>query len=187
MSLRTELNNADPNRISAALRELSFGDMLNLILAGADVVVPALTSSQNATTVASDLATVITLANALKVNYNALQVDVVALRTALLSVGGVTEAAVTVTTNVATLANQPRALIAVVGTAGTSTGMKKLLKGPVTGPTAIVPPAGSCVWDGGVKVLFNTADAITAASFLYSRDANTTVSLLQRDVGEQDQ
>lgn len=41
----------------------------------------ALTSSQNATTNASDLATAITLVNALKVNYNAAQVDIAALRT----------------------------------------------------------------------------------------------------------
>ena len=45
---------------------------------------PALTSSQNATTVGSDAGTTQTLANAIKVSYNALQVDVAALRTALL-------------------------------------------------------------------------------------------------------
>lgn len=42
----------------------------------------ALTSSQNATTNGSDPTTTQTLANALKVSYNALQVDVAALRTA---------------------------------------------------------------------------------------------------------
>jgi hypothetical protein len=46
--------------------------------------VAALTSSQNATTAASDLATAQALANALKTSYNALQVDVAAIRTALL-------------------------------------------------------------------------------------------------------
>jgi hypothetical protein len=43
----------------------------------------AVTSAQNATTNASDLATAITLVNALKINYNALQVDVVANRAGL--------------------------------------------------------------------------------------------------------
>jgi len=42
----------------------------------------ALTSVQNATTAAVDLATSEALANALKANYNALQTDVVAIRTA---------------------------------------------------------------------------------------------------------
>lgn len=48
---------------------------------GAKTLVTA-TSSQNATTAASDLATAIALANALKTNYNALQVDVAAILTA---------------------------------------------------------------------------------------------------------
>lgn len=45
----------------------------------------ALTSVQNATAAASDLATAIALANALKANYNALQADVAALRTTLVA------------------------------------------------------------------------------------------------------
>lgn len=186
MSLRTELNNADPNRVPAALREVGMGDLLNLLLVGGDVVVPALTSTQNATANGSDAGTTQTLANALKVSYNALQVDVAALRTALLAAAGVTEAAVTVTANVATLAAQPAKLYAVVASAGTTTGMKKPLRGAITGPTALVPATGQAVWDGGKKVLFSTADVVTAANFLYSKDADTTASLLQRDVGEQD-
>ena len=47
----------------------------------------ALTSSQNATANASDLGTAITLANALKVSYNAAQVDIAAIRTALITAG----------------------------------------------------------------------------------------------------
>lgn len=55
------------------------------VSAQADVVaaVGALTSSQNATANGSDLATTQALANALKVSYNALQVDVAAIRTTL--------------------------------------------------------------------------------------------------------
>jgi hypothetical protein len=49
---------------------------------GANVAAPAaLTSSQNATANGSDAATTQALANSLKVSYNALQTDVVALRT----------------------------------------------------------------------------------------------------------
>ena len=47
----------------------------------------ALTSAQNATTAAVDLATSEALANALKANYNQLQTDVAALRTALIGNG----------------------------------------------------------------------------------------------------
>lgn len=100
----------------------------------------------------------------------------------LLSGATYTETGVTVTTNVATLANQPSALFDANGTTATSTGSKKLLKGPITGAGAIVPAAGECVWDGGVKVLFNSVDAVTVAKFLYARAANATMSLLQRDM-----
>ena len=47
----------------------------------------SLTSSQNATATATDLATAVAMANALKTNYNALQVDVAALLTALQTAG----------------------------------------------------------------------------------------------------
>jgi hypothetical protein len=47
------------------------------------VIIAALTSSQNATTNGSDAGTTQTLANALKVSYNALQADVAALGAAL--------------------------------------------------------------------------------------------------------
>ncbi len=53
----------------------------------------ALTSSQNATTNGSDAGTTQTLANALKVSYNALQADVAALRAAQVTLGHVAPAA----------------------------------------------------------------------------------------------
>jgi hypothetical protein len=53
------------------------------------IILAALTSAQNATTAASDLATSEALANALQTSYNALQADVAAL-TAALATGGVT-------------------------------------------------------------------------------------------------
>jgi len=104
----------------------------------------------------------------------------------LITALAVTESAITVTANVATLANTPSTLLQINATAGTTTGVKKLLRGPVTGATAIVPLTGQAVWDGGVKVLFSTVDAVTAASFTYARAANVTASILQRDIEEQD-
>lgn len=100
-----------------------------------------------------------------------------------------TESSVTVTSNVATLANQPSSLFQVnVATVsgGSATGVKTLLKGPITGAGAIVPAAGQCVWDGGKKVLFATADLAATAHFTYATDADVTCSLLQRDIGERD-
>jgi hypothetical protein len=96
-----------------------------------------------------------------------------------------TETGVTVTANVATLANQPSTLIQANATTATATGEKLLLKGPITGPNAVVPAAGQAVWDGGKKVLFAAADVVTVAKFTYPTAATVTPSLLQRSVGEQ--
>lgn len=96
----------------------------------------------------------------------------------LLSQLTATETGVTPASNVATLAAQPTALILINGTAGTSTGIKTLLRGQISGPGAIVPAPGQAVWDGGKKVLFNAADAITAAAFTYATAANVSRSAL---------
>jgi hypothetical protein len=97
-----------------------------------------------------------------------------------------TETGVAVTTNVATLANQPSALYIINATTATTGGVKQLLKGPITGPKALVPATGQAVWDGGKKVLFATADVVTVAKFLYAQAADVTASILQRTVGEID-
>lgn len=98
-----------------------------------------------------------------------------------------TETGVVPSSHVATLAAQPtpeRGLFRALQTAGTGVILeKKILIGPITGAQALVPAPGQCVWDGGVKVLFNTADAVTGASFLYSKDSDTTAGVLQRDPG----
>lgn len=54
-------------------------------LGGLKACFAALTSSQNSTPAATDLTTTEALANALKTNYNALQADVAAIRTAMLA------------------------------------------------------------------------------------------------------
>ena len=81
---------------------------------------------------------------------------------------GFTETGISVTSNVATLANTPKALFQCVVASGTTTGVKKLRKGPVSGTGALVPATGECVWDGGTKVLFAAADVAATASFTYA-------------------
>jgi hypothetical protein len=98
-----------------------------------------------------------------------------------------TETGVVPAANVGTLANQPSTLFRVLATAETGTVHEKLLlRGPIAGQGAITPPAGACVWDGAKKILFNSVDAVTAFSALYAQAADTTASLLQRTIGEQD-
>jgi hypothetical protein len=96
-----------------------------------------------------------------------------------------TEMGVVVTANVATLAAQPTKFYQATATAGASTGIKELLIGPITGPKALLPSPGQAVWDGGTKVLFNIADAVTAAMFKYASAAQV-VGLLERKLSQQD-
>jgi hypothetical protein len=97
-----------------------------------------------------------------------------------------TETGVSPASNIATLANQPSTLFQVKATAGTTTGVKQLLKGPITGPKAITPATGQVVWDGGKKLLFAAADAVTAVSATYAQATDVTASLFQRTIGESD-
>lgn len=204
MTLRDELNEANPTRLAPALQKLQLGEVLNTLLAGAETEGSTIggavtaTSSQNSTTgaatqsgsyVQADVQTIATLANALKVSYNAAQVDIAALvalvnqlRTAALSVKRTTETGVTVTNNVAVLAAVPSSLMAVVASAGGSTGMKTLTVGPISGPGAILPAAGAAVWDGGLNVRFASADAVTTADFLYAKAADATASGLSQSL-----
>lgn len=70
--------------------------------------------------------------------------------------------------SLATMGAVPTALFYVNGTVGGTTGVKKLRKGPVSGPNAIVPASGECVWDGGLHILFAAVDAITTCTVLYA-------------------
>ncbi len=110
-----------------------------------------------------------------------------ALLNALIKLLTFTETGVSATSSVGTLAAQPTAekgVLRILGTTETGTAHeKKILVGPITGPQALVPAPGQCVWDGGVKVLFNTVDAVTVFSALYLKDSDTTTGVLQRDPG----
>ena len=81
---------------------------------------------------------------------------------------GYTETGISVTSSAVALANAPVALFQVKATAGTTQGVKKLRKGPVSGPSALVPATGEVIWDGGKNILFAAVDAVSAASFLYA-------------------
>jgi hypothetical protein len=109
-----------------------------------------------------------------------------ALLNALIKSLTFTETAVVPSANVATLAAQPSSLgvLRALATAETGTAHEKeVIIGVITGSQAIVPPPGVCVWDGGTKVLFNSVDAVTAASFFYLKDSDTTAGVLQRSPG----
>lgn len=96
-----------------------------------------------------------------------------------------TEAGIVVVPGVdtATLAAQPSALFQVNVTAGGTTGVKKLLKGPLTGPGAVVPASGECVWDGGLVIKFASVDAVTAVSATYAKSTDVA-SILMRSIDE---
>lgn len=93
------------------------------------------------------------------------------------------ETGIAISSNVATLAATPTYIFQVNGIGGTA-GIKTLKKGPITGPQKVTPAPGECVWDGGVKVLFNVADANTTATFRYAKAADATASVLSREIGQ---
>ena len=96
-----------------------------------------------------------------------------------------TETGLSTTSNVGTLSHTPSSLFDVKATAGTTTGHKELLQGPITGAGAIVPATGQVVWDGGVKLLFATVDAVTTFQATYAQATDPSCSLLQRAIGQE--
>jgi hypothetical protein len=97
-----------------------------------------------------------------------------------------TESTVVVTASVGPIANQPSAVYQVNATAAGTTGIKKLLKGPITGPHAILPAVGECVWDGALSILFNATDAVTQMAVTYALATPVVASILRRSLGETD-
>lgn len=179
MSIRDELNKNDPNRMAAAFSRLGgFGEAMNRFFFGAArgaAVATANAATQTASYVQVDVQTIATLANSLKTAFNNL----------VTSSGGVTEAALSPTANVVTLAAQPVAVIDVnVATvsSGSATGSKKLRIGPFTGPGAITPAAGECVWDGGLKVKLASADLAATVNVAYTKATDVSVSAMQADL-----
>ena len=103
------------------------------------------------------------------------------LLNALVSALSATETGLSASTNVVTLANQPSFLPSKVNaTAGTTTGVKTVRQGAISGPNAVAPVTGECVWDGGKKILFAAVDAVTTASVTYTKSADTSASNLSQ-------
>lgn len=97
-----------------------------------------------------------------------------------------TEAGVSASSQVCTLAATPLVLWDAKIATGTTTGSKLVRKVSNAFLTANNPPVGSCFWDGSTKVKFNSADNCTTADFKYPKAADTTCSYLQRFMGQQD-
>ena len=92
----------------------------------------------------------------------------------------------TVTTNIATLNAQPTQIFkanAMTVSGGSATGIKKVLRGPITGQNAVIPASGQCVWDGNVSVLFAACDLVTTAEFATVL-SSTTTSVTLRAIGQ---
>jgi hypothetical protein len=105
------------------------------------------------------------------------------LLTTLIKGATPTEAGVVPAAHIATLAAVPTSVHQVNATAGASTGIKKLLIGVLA---SITPLPGEAVWGRGTnKIKFNTADAVTATSVLYTTAVDKASSLL-RSLEEQD-
>lgn len=179
--------------LSDAMLKAPLGDILSVLLdaANPNVVVAATTvgavAAQTGATVATadatDLASAEALANALKTDYNKsitdiatlvarvnqLRVDVLALRAELAAglagtVGGATETGVSVTSNAATLAAAASSIITVRATAGTTQGVKKLIRDP-----SHTLATGEVFWDGKTGLTFAAVDAVTTIDVVYSK------------------
>jgi len=131
MSLRTDLNANQPNRLSDGLADIKLGELLSYLI---NRLTP-------------------------------------------------TQAGLVPASHVATMAAQPAALFQVNATTGTVTGVKKLLRGPISGEDAVVPATGEVVWDGGTNLLFATSDAVTAVSVTYAL-ATDLASITMRNLGQ---
>lgn len=102
---------------------------------------------------------------------------------ALIGTLAATETGISITNNVATMANQPSYLWQVNGIGGTA-GIKTILRGPITGNQKVTPAPGQVVWDGGKKLLFNVADANTTTTLRYATAADATASAMSREIGQ---
>src|SRR3954463_8327584 len=104
-TLRDIFNSGDPAEIAMAMKQSGFGDWLASQQIGGGVNVPAAAvgtdiAAFSASYVQAEL-------NTLRTFVNALKADLAAIRTAVTSLGGVTEQALVPSSSVVTLANVP--------------------------------------------------------------------------------
>ena len=116
----------------------------------------------------------------------AARVDILALRAELASaltgtMGGATETGVSVGTyTTATMAAAASSLISVRATAGSTTGVLKLVRDPQH-----TLATGEVFWDGNTGLKFAAVDAITTVDLLYSKaDSSQKVSCLMASTAD---
>ena len=173
------LGNANKTAISQCVT-----DITNLIakVSAATVDISALATKLAA--VAVDDSALATKLNAAVVDISALRSEMATIHTAG-TIGGATQTGISVTpgTGVAVaLAQAPttNGLITVNATAGTTTGVKTIIRN-----SSRAPVTGEVYWDGGVNLTFAIVDAVTACDVIYAKsDLSQKVSCLLRPMSE---
>jgi hypothetical protein len=198
-TVRENYNTGILGKESDASQKAPLGDMLSVILdvANPSVVVAAttiggavantgVTTPANASYTQADQTALATCVLALVVQINLARTDILALRAELASaltgtMGGATETGVSVSTYIsATMAAAASSLISVRATAGSTTGVLKLVRDPQH-----TLATGEVFWDGNTGLKFAAVDAITTVDLLYSKaDSSQKVSCLMASTAD---
>jgi len=198
-TVRDNYNTGILGKESDASQKAPLGDMLSVILdvANPSVVVAAttiggavantgVTTPANASYTQADQTALATCVLALVVQINLARTDILALRAELASaltgtMGGATETGVSVGTyTTATMAAAASSLISVRATAGSTTGVLKLVRDPQH-----TLATGEVFWDGNTGLKFAAVDAITTVDLLYSKaDSSQKVSCLMASTAD---
>lgn len=198
-TVRENYNTGILGKESDASQKAPLGDMLSVILdvANPSVVVAAttiggavantgVTTPANASYTQADQTALATCVLALVVQINLARTDILALRAELASaltgtMGGATETGVSVGTyTTATMAAAASSLISVRATAGSTTGVLKLVRDPQH-----TLATGEVFWDGNTGLKFAAVDAITTVDLLYSKaDSSQKVSCLMASTAD---
>ena len=198
-TVRDNYNTGILGKESDASQKAPLGDMLSVILdvANPSVVVAAttiggavantgVTTPANASYTQADQTALANCVLALVVQINLARTDILALRAELASaltgtMGGATETGVSVSTYIsATMAAAASSLISVRATAGSTTGVLKLVRDPQH-----TLATGEVFWDGNTGLKFAAVDAITTVDLLYSKaDSSQKVSCLMASIAD---
>ena len=198
-TVRDNYNTGILGKESDASQKAPLGDMLSVILdvANPSVVVAAttignavantgVTTPANASYTQADQTALANCVLALVVQINLARTDILALRAELASaltgtMGGATETGVSVGTyTTATMAAAASSLISVRATAGSTTGVLKLVRDPQH-----TLATGEVFWDGNTGLKFAAVDAITTVDLLYSKaDSSQKVSCLMASTAD---
>jgi hypothetical protein len=153
---------------------------------GGAVANTGVTTPANASYTQADQTALANCVLALVVQINLARTDILALRAELASaltgtMGGATETGVSVSTYIsATMAAAASSLISVRATAGSTTGVLKLVRDPQH-----TLATGEVFWDGNTGLKFAAVDAITTVDLLYSKaDSSQKVSCLMASTAD---